>query len=65
MPRSIPNVLPPRLRPYAKAIYPFVAAIATALVNHAFGDPLDVSSLKVAVGGLVLAVLSFGVSNDE
>lgn len=60
----IPNVLPKRLRPYAKALYPAVASAATIGVNYAFGNPLDIDGLRAAAGAVVLTLLSFGVSND-
>jgi hypothetical protein len=61
----IPNLLPPVLQPFAKAIYPFLVTLLTIGVNAAFGDPLDVDALKAAVLGIALAAVTFLVPNGQ
>lgn len=57
---ALTNLLPVSLRPYAKAVYPFVLTIiltvAQAIINK---DVLDTNTLVTAVVGLVTTLAAF------
>ena len=58
------NLLPAGLRPYAKAVYPFIATIIAVVVTAIITkQPLDVETLKVAIMGLVATLLAFLAPN--
>jgi hypothetical protein len=54
-------LLPPGLRPYAKAVTPAALALAAAIVTAATTG--QVAGLEVAVVGLLAASVTFGVDN--
>jgi hypothetical protein len=56
-------LLPPRLRPYAKSLYPAVATVVAVGVQLVQTGTLDTNALKTAAAGAVLALLSYGVPN--
>lgn len=61
---TLTNALPVRLRPYAKAVYPFVATIIAVIITAIVTkQPADVETLKVAVTGLVATLLAFSAPN--
>lgn len=58
-------VLPKQLQPYAKAVYPGVVALAGAGVSWATTGNLDATEIRTAVGGIILALVSYGVPNRD
>jgi hypothetical protein len=57
------GLLPVKLQPYAKAVYPFVANIVYALVTLLATGSYDSENLKVNIVGLVGVLLTFLVPN--
>lgn len=55
------TLLPPGLRPYAKAVTPAVLALVAAIVTATTTG--QVAGLEVAVAGLLAASVTFGVDN--
>lgn len=62
---KITNALPAPLRPYAKAVYPGVVALVGAGVSWASTGNFDMTEVRTAVGGIILAVISYGVPNGS
>lgn len=59
------NVLPARLRPFAKAIYPFVASVVAVAVQWACTGSYDHAELATSLTGLAGAALTFFVPNAK
>lgn len=61
---ALTNLLPIGLRPYAKAVFPFVVTIGgvvyTSLHDH---NAVDFDTLSTAITGLVATVLAFAAPN--
>ena len=55
--------LPPRLRPFAKAVVPAVAAVLAALVHGLVTGGIRSVELEVAIMGLVAAAVAYSVGN--
>lgn len=60
---QITGLLPAKLRPYAKAIYPFVANLVFAGVAYLSTGTYDTNDLRVNVLGLIGVLLTFLVPN--
>jgi len=58
-------LLPPKLRPAAKAFYPLIVALATAGVSWATTGNLSTTEIKAAAGGAILALITYVVPNRE
>lgn len=59
----ITNLLPVKLRPFAKSIYPPIVALAGAGASWVATGNLNVAEVRTAIGGLVLGLVSFAVPN--
>lgn len=59
------NLLPGRLRPYAKAVYPFAANILYAAVTLVATGAYDAEDLRVNVLGLLGVLVTFAVPNRD
>lgn len=61
---ALTRLLPLKLQPYAKAVYPFVttilAVVVTAIITK---EPIDAPTLSVAITGLVSTLLTFLAPN--
>lgn len=62
---KLTNLLPARLRPYAKAVWPAIATVIGVGVQLVQTGALDTDALKTAAAGTVLALLSYGVPNGD
>lgn len=51
------------LKPYAKAIAPFVLTVVTVLVNWVFTGALDATELHLAIIGAVTSLVTYLVPN--
>lgn len=60
---GIPNILPPKLVPYAKALYPFIATLITIAITWAVSGTFDQVELTQTAIGLGTTLLSFLVPN--
>lgn len=58
-------VLPTKLQPYAKAVYPAAITIAGAGASWIATGGLDVSEIRTAIGGGLLALVTLGVPNRQ
>lgn len=56
--------MPESLRPYAKAIYPFLLTIVAVLGQWAVTGQLDRPELVTAVTGALSALVTFWVRNE-
>ncbi len=59
----MPNLLPPALRPYAKAVYPFVATLVGVVVQWIITGEFNELELVTAITGIVTTSLAFLVGN--
>lgn len=57
------GLLPARLQPYAKAVYPTIVTAAAVGVQWVNSGALDVDELKTAAVGAFAALLTLGVPN--
>lgn len=57
------SLLPAKAQPYAKVTIPSLVALITIGLNYAATGEFDPNGFQVAVGGLVLALLTFAVPN--
>lgn len=57
------NLLPVALRPYAKAVYPFILTLVATALTWAFTGEFNQQEIRTAVTGLVMTLLTFGVPN--
>lgn len=60
---SVPNIPGRGIGSLAKALVPVVGSALVLLVNHVFGDPLDVDALRALAAGAVTSVVVFLVPN--
>lgn len=60
---TVPNLPDRGVLRLAKALVPVVGSALVLVVNHAFGDPLDVDALRALAAGAVTSVLVFLVPN--
>lgn len=62
---KITNLLPPKLRPCAKAVWPPVVALAGAGASWAATGNLNTAEVRTAAGGIILGLVSFAVPNRD
>lgn len=60
---KITNLLPVKLRPYAKGLYPPIVALVGAGASWVATGNLNTAEVRTAIGGLVLGLVSFLVPN--
>ena len=60
---AVPNIPGRGIGSLAKALVPVVGSALVLVVNHAFGDPLDVDALRALAAGAVTSVVVFLVPN--
>lgn len=58
-------LLPAKAQPFAKALYPAIAAIVAVFVSAVSTGALNTSELKAGVGGLAMAALTFLIPNTK
>jgi hypothetical protein len=63
--QALTALLPARLQPFAKAVYPALIALVAVVVQIASSGSIDGPALSTAVGGLVLTVVTFLVPNQS
>jgi hypothetical protein len=56
-------LLPKRLQPYAKAAWPAIISVVAAAVSWVATGNLDLSEIRTAIGGGLLALVTLGVPN--
>lgn len=59
----ITDMLPPFLRPYAKAVTPAAATIVTVAAQWIATGDLNAAELRTAVEGALLALVAFAFPN--
>ena len=60
---TVTNLLPKKLRPYAKALGPAIFAGSALGVNALFGEPVAITEWKAVVGTAVYTTLTFFIPN--
>jgi hypothetical protein len=61
---KLTELLPARLQPYAKAVYPAIITIVGVLVAAVQTGVLDTKTITVAAGGAAYTLITFGVPNE-
>lgn len=56
--------MPASLRPYAKAVYPFLLTVSAVLIQWAITGELNRPELVTAITGASSALISFVVRNE-
>lgn len=62
---KVTNLLPAKLRPYAKAVWPLVLATVGAGVSWVTRGVWDPSTITLAAGGVAHSLVTLLVSNGE
>lgn len=60
---AVPNLPGGGIGSVAKALAPVVGSALVLVVNHAFGDPLDVDALRALAAGAVTSIVVYLVPN--
>ena len=60
---AVPNLPDHGVLHLAKALVPIAGSALVILVNHLFGDPLDVDALRALAAGAVTSIVVFLVPN--
>lgn len=60
---AVPNLPDRGILKLAKALVPIVGAALVLVVNHVFGEPLDVDALRALAAGAVTSIVVYFVPN--
>jgi hypothetical protein len=62
---KLTGLLPARLQPYAKAVYPAVATLVGVGVSWVSTGQLNTTEIRTAIVGAGLALVTLGVPNSD
>lgn len=58
-------LLPPKLRPFSKAVWPTIATAITVVVNGIVTDAFSMQEVKLALVGVGMAILAYLTPNKS